>query len=325
MRFIMKQCNRDCEDIAASLSGAATPRELIRRGAELFEAAGLVYGHGTDNALDESAVLVLHALGIDYGRPDAVLDEALATDDCTRAAQLLALRISSRKPAAYLIHEAWFAGMPFYVDERVLVPRSPIAELVEAQFAPWVRPAEVQQVLDLCTGSGCIGIACAHYFPAARVTLADLSADALDVARINIGRHGLDERVTALQSDVFDALEGYCFDIIVSNPPYVPQPDMQGLGAEYQHEPALGLVAGIDGLDIVLRILRDAARHLNEHGILVVEVGCSQDLLVERFPEVPFVWLEFEFGGEGVFLLDRAALDSCQHLFDMATADRAAS
>ena len=321
----MNYSDRDNEDIAASLSGATSPRELIRRGAELFEAAGLVYGHGTDNALDEAAALVLHALHIDYGQPDAVLDEALAADDGARAAQLLALRISTRKPAAYLTREAWFAGMPFYVDERVLVPRSPIAELVEARFAPWIRPAEVRQVLDLCTGSGCIGIACAHYFPAAHVTLTDLSADALDVVRINIGRHGLQERVTALQSDVFDALEGRCFDIIVSNPPYVPQPEMQELGPEFHHEPALGLVAGSDGLDIVLRILSGAARHLNEHGILLVEVGYSQDLLVGCLPGVPFVWLDFEFGGDGVFLLDRVTLDSCQHLFDTAAAGRAVS
>jgi ribosomal protein L3 glutamine methyltransferase len=322
MLFIMKHSNQDSADIPASLIGAGSPRELIDRGAALFEAADLVYGHGTDNALDEAAMLVLHALHIGYDQPDTVLDRALVTDEFAGAAKLLAQRISSRKPAAYLIRESWFAGMPFYVDERVLVPRSPIAELIEAQFAPWIAPAEVRQVLDMCTGSGCIGIACAHYFPEASVTLTDLSADALDVARINIGRHGLPGRVTALQSDVFDALEGQCFDIIVSNPPYVPQTEMQELGPEFHHEPALGLVAGIDGLDIVLRILRGAARHLNESGILVVEVGYSQDFLVECFPEVPFVWLDFEFGGEGVFLLDRKALDSCQPLFDAALASR---
>lgn len=321
----MKQTSQDNVDIPESLSAAGSPRELIDRGAELFEAAGLVFGHGTDNAQDEAAALVLHALNIDYDQPDSVLDEELAADERARAARLLALRIATRRPAAYLVHEAWFAGMPFYVDERVLVPRSPIAELIEAQFTPWVRPGEVHQVLDLCTGSGCIGIACARYIPGASVTLADLSADALDVARINIERHGLQDRVTVLQSDVFDALEEQCFDVIVSNPPYVPQHEMQELGPEYHHEPALGLVAGIDGLDIVLRILRDAARYLNEHGILVVEVGYSQDLLVGCLPDVPFVWLEFEFGGEGVFLLDRSALDACQALFDAALEGRMSS
>jgi ribosomal protein L3 glutamine methyltransferase len=319
----MQHSSDDSVDIAASLIGAGSPRELISRGAELFEAAGLVYGHGTDNALDEAAVLVLHTLHIDYGQPDTVLDKVLSADDCARAAQLLALRISSRQPAAYLIRETWFAGMPFYVDERALVPRSPIAELIEAQFTPWIDPAEVRQVLDLCAGSGCIGIACAHYFPAASVTLTDLSADALEVARINIGRHELEGRVAVLQSDVFAALAGRRFDIIVSNPPYVPQSEMLELGPEFHHEPAMGLVAGIDGLDIVLRILRDAAVHLNAHGILVVEVGYSQDLLAECLPGVPFVWLDFEFGGEGVFLLDRAALDACQPLLDKAAAGRA--
>ncbi|MDH3981033.1 MAG: 50S ribosomal protein L3 N(5)-glutamine methyltransferase, partial [Gammaproteobacteria bacterium] len=233
--------------------------------------------------------------------------------------------IDIKRHAAYLIREAWFAGMPFYVDERVLVPRSPIAELIEAQFTPWIDPAAVRQVLDLCTGSGCIGLACAHYFPGASVTLTDLSADALEVARVNIARHDLQERVSLLQSDVFKALEGQCFDIIVSNPPYVPQLEMLELGPEFQHEPTMGLVAGGDGMDIVLRILRDAAGHLNEHGILVVEVGYSQDLLVECLPDVPFVWLDFEFGGEGVFLLDRAALDACQPIFDVAAAGRVVS
>ncbi len=309
----------------ASLAAAGTARELIRRGAALFEAAGLEFGHGTDNATDEAAALVLHVLGIGYDQPDAVLDEPLDDAARDRAARLLAQRISSRKPAAYLVHEAWFAGMPFYVDERVLVPRSPIAELVEMQFTPWIDPEQVHQVLDLCTGSGCIGIACAHYFPAAAITLSDLSADALEVARINIERHALGARVSTVQADVFDGLEGQCFDIIVSNPPYVPAAELQALGPEYHHEPVIGLAAGHTGLDVVLRILQAAARHLSDHGILVVEVGYSQDALAERFPGVPFTWLEFEYGGEGVFLLERRTLDACQSVFDAALAGPAES
>jgi ribosomal protein L3 glutamine methyltransferase len=198
--------------------------------------------------------------------------------------------------------------MPFYVDERVLVPRSPLAELVENRFQPWVDPATVRGVLDLCAGSGCIGIACAHYFPAAEVVLADISPDALQVATINIERHDVAPCVTALRSDVYAALGSRCFDIIVSNPPYVPEGDVRELAEEFRHEPVLGLAAGNDGLDVVVRILAGAAMHLHDRGILVVEVGHTQDRLIGLFPEVPFLWLDFEYGGEGVFLLEREQL-----------------
>jgi ribosomal protein L3 glutamine methyltransferase len=208
------------------------------------------------------------------------------------------------------------------VDERVLVPRSPLAELIEAQFTPWLEPSGVRRILDLCTGSGCIGIACAQYFPRAHVTLADLSPDALAVARINVDRHDLAGRVSILQSDVFAALAGQCFDIIVSNPPYVPRREMAGLATEFSHEPELGLVAGDDGLEIVLRILRDAARHLTAAGMLVVEVGYTQEILVERFPDVPFLWLDFAFGGDGVFLLERDQLLQHRAAFEQAAGAR---
>jgi ribosomal protein L3 glutamine methyltransferase len=205
------------------------------------------------------------------------------------------------------------------------VPRSPIAELIEEGFAPWVDPARIRRVLDLCTGSGCIGIACACAFPEARVDATDISGAALDVARINVARHGLDRRVRLVESDVFDNLPGCVYDIIVSNPPYVSEAEMTQLPDEFLHEPAAGLVAGGDGLDIVVRILKDAYRHLAENGILVVEVGYSQDSLVAVFPEVPFIWLEFEYGGEGVFLLEAAGLAAHQSTFDRVAAQRAAS
>jgi len=299
-----------------------TPRELIHWGADLFEQAGLVFGHGTDNALDESALLVLHELRIGYEQPDEVLDSELADADRLRVIELLERRVASRKPAAYLVNEAWFAGLSFYVDERVLVPRSPIAELIEAGFEPWIGRQPVRNVLDLCTGSGCIGIACAHAFPDARVDLADLSADALDVAGMNIQRHGLEARVSPLQSDLFAGLTGRRYDIIVSNPPYVPQQEVRELDAEFQHEPALGLAAGTDGLDIVTSILNDAGKHLRDDGILVVEVGHSQERLAALFPDVPFLWLEFEYGGEGVFLLESACLHEHRETFRQAVVAR---
>jgi len=303
-------------------SAMNTPRALIHWGADRFRRAGLVFAHGTDNALDEAACLVMHALQIGYDQPDAVLDEAVTGAERQRVVQLLEQRIASREPAAYLLHEAWFANLPFYVDERVLVPRSPIAELVDARFMPWVKPERVARILDMCTGSGCIGIACAHAFPDSSVDLTDLSADALHVARENIRRHHLNDRVRALQSDIFSALHGRVYDIIVANPPYVPEEEMQQLAPEFGHEPSLGLVAGPDGLDVVVQILKHAAGHLHENGILVVEVGNTQELLVAQFPDIPFMWLEFEYGGRGVFMLDQAQLQHYQPLFDRVVSQR---
>jgi len=299
-----------------------TARDLIHRGAALFTRKGLTFAHGTDNAEDEAAALVLHTLGIGYDQPESVLDQPLSVAQCRRVESLLEARAATRKPAAYLLNEAWFAGLSFYVDERVLVPRSPIAELVEAGFYPWIEPQRVSRVLDLCTGSGCIAIAAALAFPGAVIDAADLSADALDVARINIQRHGLIGRVNPVESDVFSGLAGRVYDIIVSNPPYVPVQEMEYLALEFRHEPAQGLVAGFDGMDIVVRILRDAAVHLADHGILVVEVGHYRDILTALFPEVPFMWLDFEYGGEGVFLLDAGQLVACQESFNAVARKR---
>jgi ribosomal protein L3 glutamine methyltransferase len=307
------------------MATSMTARDFIHLGAELFTRKGLTFAHGTDNAEDEAAALVLHALGIGYDQPDSVLDQPLGTVQCAHIRSLLQARASTRKPAAYLVNEAWFAGMPFYVDERVLVPRSPIAELVECGFHPWIDPLCVTRVLDLCTGSGCIAVASALAFPDAGVDAADISRDALEVARINIRRHGLDDRVSPVVSDVFTGLAGQAYDIIVSNPPYVPVEEMAHLAAEFRHEPELGLVAGADGMDIVVHILRDAAQHLSPGGILVVEVGHYRDILEDLFPEVPFMWLDLQHGGEGVFLLDAGQLAGCQESFNQAACSRAQS
>ena len=300
-----------------------TVRELVRLGAGRLSRAGLTFGHGTDNALDESAALVLFALQLGLSPTPEQLDAPVEAAGLHKVEQLLDLRISTRKPAAYLTHEAWFAGMPFYVDERVLVPRSPIAELIEQRFSPWVVPERVRRVLDLGTGSGCIACACARVFPHAHVDATDVCAGALAVAAENIRRHGLEGRIALHRTSVFDALHENAYDIIVSNPPYVPLGEVRQLPEEYRHEPAAGLAAGRDGLDIVIQILAQAREHLTGRGILVVEVGFSQPALEAQFPDIPFFWLDFAYGGEGVFLLERDQLDNCQHVFTAAVEQRA--
>jgi ribosomal protein L3 glutamine methyltransferase len=305
------------------MNSLATVRDFIRWGASRFGKAGLVFGHGTDNALDESAALVMHALHLGTGLPGDYLDAVLSEAERQEVIDLIESRISTRKPAAYLTHEAWFAGLPFYVDERVLVPRSPIAELIANQFTPWVAPERIDSILDLCTGSGCIAIACACAFPDAHVLATDISGDALAVARVNIDRHALSNRVHLLESSLFDRIGERRFDLIVSNPPYVPHPEVQQLPQEFRHEPVLGLSAGEDGLDVVVEILKNASRYLSDEGILVVEVGCSESSLVDQYPGIPFLWLEFEHGGEGVFLLEQVQLRKYQQDFERVARQRA--
>ncbi|MFQ5642822.1 MAG: 50S ribosomal protein L3 N(5)-glutamine methyltransferase [Thiogranum sp.] len=303
------------EDTQAELH---TIRDLVRWGASRFGAAGLVFGHGTDNAFDEALLLVRHALHLPAQFPDYFLAAAVTAEERAAVLALIRQRIDTRKPAAYLTHEAWFAGLPFYVDERVLVPRSPMAEWIERGFQPWLEPDAVERVLDLCTGGGCIGIACAAHFENARVDLVDISAAALEVAQQNVERHDLRDWVQLIESDLFDAVDVQRYQLIISNPPYVSAEEMQQLADEYRYEPEIGLVAGSEGLDVVVRILAQATDYLDEDGILVVEVGNSQEMLVECFPDVPFLWLEFERGGQGVFLLEAQQLRACRSLFEAA-------
>ncbi len=285
--------------------GLETVTDFVRWGVSRFAAAGLHYGHGTVDPVDEALLLVAHGLHLPLPLPAEFHHARLTVSERPRIAALIERRVSERCPAAYVTGEAWFAGLSFVADERALVPRSPIAELVEEGFAPWIEPAAVERVLDLCTGSGCIGIACAKYLPWCSVDAADISAEALSLARENIERHGLNERVRAVPSDVFAGLTGQRYDVIVSNPPYVAQAEYESLPREYAHEPGLGLLAGDDGLDVVRRILSDARTHLRPGGILVVEVGSAEGALLAAFPDLPFTWLEFERGGSGVFLLNR--------------------
>lgn len=284
-------------------SNLKTIRDFLRWATSRFNEAGLFYGHGTESAWDEAVALILPTLHLPHDIDRSILDARLTESECIKIAKLIERRVTDRVPIAYLTHEAWFAGLSFYVDERVLIPRSPIAELILNRFEPWINPDEVHTILDLCTGSGCIAIACANAFPDSEVHASDISPDALAVAKMNVLRHEMTEQVTLHQSDLFTDLPAIKYDIIVSNPPYVDALDMAALPAEYLHEPTLGLAAGNDGLDIVLTILKKARQYLNPEGILVVEVGNSEIALAEKFPEIPFTWLEFQHGGGGVFLL----------------------
>jgi ribosomal protein L3 glutamine methyltransferase len=283
-----------------------TVRDWVRWGASEFQRAQLFFGHGTDNAWDEAAQLVLWVIRTPWERLGSILDTRLVKSEKRQIHALFQRRIQERLPAPYLTGVAYFAGLEFDVTRDTLIPRSPIAELIEQGFQPWLTEVP-ESILDLCTGNGCIGIAAALAFPDASVDLGDLSPAALAVARRNIERHGVQDRVTAIESDLFEHIPGV-YDLIVSNPPYVDAADMAALPAEFRAEPVLALASGDDGLDFTRRLLREAAAHLTEAGILIVEVGNSAAALEEAFPNVPFTWLSFERGGDGVFLLNREQL-----------------
>jgi len=297
------------------LTTLSTLRDYIRFAASRFTQAKVSFGHGTVSALDEAAALVLHTVYQPYNLAEAYLDTVLTINERQAVIDIIDRRINERIPAAYLTNEAIFAGLSFYVDDRVLVPRSPIAELIEQRFAPWIEEDQVSHILDLCTGSGCIAIACAYAFQDTLVDAVDLSSDALAVAEINIENHQVSDSVTLYQSDLFSALPLVQYDVIVSNPPYVNLEEWEQLPREFLAEPDMGFKGGQTGLDIVLRILVDADDYLAEQGILIVEVGSSAETLQNTFPDVPFYWLSFERGGDGVFLLTAEQVHDYHELF----------
>lgn len=288
----------------------STVGDLIRRGARRLQRAKVFYGHGIENAVDEAAALVFHAANLSHDLGIAAYRKRVPAAVRQRAEELITRRIKERIPVVYLTNETWFAGLPFYVDPRVLIPRSAIAELIERQFTPWIDPKRVQRVLDMGTGSGCIAIACAKAFPRAKVDGVDISKDALEVAKINVRKHRLGRRVRLVESDHFSGLSDQpeqTYDIIVSNPPYVGAREMKTLPAEYRHEPRIALASGHTGLDSVRVLLREAWRFLRPKGLLVVEVGNTETAVRRAYRDLPFVWLDFERGGGGVFLLSKEA------------------
>jgi len=299
------------------MNGSATPNpvqfeqvsiiDLIRYGGSRFNEAGLTFGHSYDNALDEATQLVLHALHLPHDLSPVYGASRVTAAEQAKVLALFERRVSERVPAAYLTGEAWFAGLNFKSDRRALVPRSPIAELIPHGYEPWLGGREVERVLDLCTGSGCIAIATAHYHPHWQVDGVDINDDALSLAKENKERL-LADNVTLRKSDLFNQLQGQVYDLIVTNPPYVTNAETDALPKEYSHEPELGLRAGDDGLDLALKILRDAPDHLTEQGLLICEVGEAENALVRLLPELPMAWVEFKVGQMGIFVVERADL-----------------
>ena len=299
-------------DISTTLSSI---RDYIRWSASRFTAEKLFFGHGTATALDEACALVLYSLNQPYNLSADYFSATLTMSERLKVIDIIERRIEERIPAAYLTHEAIFAGLSFYVDDRVLVPRSPMAELIEDCFSPWVDVEQVDNILDLCTGSGCIAIACAYGFPDANIDAVDLSAEALAVAKINHDKHDLQGQLQLIESDLFDKVADKKYDLIVSNPPYVAISEWQQLPSEYHAEPEMGFTGGESGLDLVFKILAESADYLTETGVLFVEVGSSAETLQKTFPNVPFYWLEFERGGDGVFMLSYQQLKECAEEF----------
>lgn len=298
----------------AVVEDLATIQDMMRWAYSYFNASDLYYGHGYDNAWDEAQQLVLAALYLPADVPEAMYQSRLTLVEKERVIHLIETRLGTRQPVAYLTNSAWFCGNEFYVDERTIVPRSPIGELIMQKFAGLIDH-EPKRILDMCTGSGCIAIACAQQFLEAEVDAVDLSLDALDVAQINIERHGLAERVFPISSDLFNDIPQDKYDLIVINPPYVDEEDLDDMPQEFHFEPEMSLGSGADGLDITKRILAQAADYLTDNGVLVCEVGNSMVHLIEQFPTVPFNWIEFKNGGLGVFSLTRAQLVEHRHLF----------
>jgi len=303
-------------NISSATDQLDTTGDFVRFAASRFNQAELYFGHGINNAWDEAVSLIMFGLHLPENLFEQVFNCKLTKDEKHHVIDIIQRRITEEIPAAYITNQAVFANLPFYVDQRVLVPRSPIGELILNSFDGLLdSEASPKRILDLCTGSGCIAIACAYAFPEAEVDALDLSIDALNVANINIENHGLSEQVIPIHSDVFSGVEGQVYDLIVTNPPYVDQEDVDALPEEYLHEPEMGLGCGEDGLDIVRKILAESASHLSENGILICEVGNSQIHVSSVYPTVPFQWLSFERGGHGVFMLTKAQLDTFSDVF----------
>ena len=294
--------------IAEAKAELMTVQDWLRFTAKVFNDADLFYGHGTDNPWDEALQLVVWQAGVPWGKHEHILAARLTTSEKALLCEAIAKRVAERLPLPYITRQAYFMELPFEVSEDTLIPRSPFAELIENGFQPWLATPP-RALLDLCTGSGCIGIACAMLFEEAEVDLSDISAPALAVAERNIEKYHLEERVTAVESDLFEGLQGRRYDLIISNPPYVDVNDLASMPAEFQHEPALALGSGDDGLDFTRRLLREARDFLTDDGVLIVEVGNSWNALEYAFPDVAFTWIEFEAGGHGVFLLTAAELE----------------
>lgn len=292
-----------------------TIRDFVRYAISCFNEAALYYGHGTNNAWDEAIALILHTLHLPHDINPTILDANLTDPERQKLYHLIGERVHQRIPVPYLTHQAWFCHMPFYVDERVLIPRSSIGELIENQFSPWIPPEDVTEVLDLCTGSGCIAIACAKYFPHAEIDASDISKEALAVAKINVLKHDVEAQVHLIESNLFINVPQKKYNLIVSNPPYVSPTEIDTLPKEYRHEPLLGLKADENGLKIVIEILNQAQQFLTSEGLLVVEVGNSEEALTELLPDVPFYWPEFENSEGGVFLLTSQQLKEHQSKF----------
>ena len=304
----MRQATRQPQPFDEAMDDLHSVRDFMRFAMSAFNTYKIHYGHGTDNALDEAAYLILQALNLSPELDASWLDARLCRSERAHLVELLRKRCIERIPTAYLVNRAWFAGLELHADARALVPRSPLAELIQQGFAPWVEPEHIHSILDLCTGGGSIALACAHYFPDAQVDGVDLSPEALALAEENRTALHLEEQVELLQGDLFAPVAGRLYDLIVSNPPYVDATDMRELPAEYLHEPRMALAAGDDGLDIVRRILREAASYLQPEGVLIVEVGNSEAHVQAAWPEVSFTWLHFEHSEDGVFLISREEL-----------------
>lgn len=286
-----------------------TIRDLLRFAVSQFNKAGLYFGHGSANAYDEAAYLILKSLYLPLDQLESFLDARVTTDECEHVLEIIERRVKERIPAAYLTHEAWLGEYSFYVDERVIIPRSFIAELLQTQLSPWIiDPDVVITALDLCTGSGCLAILMAHSFPNATIDAADISVQALAVAHKNTQDYGLEERIDLIESNLFSALQKKRYDLIISNPPYVNAESMAQLPQEYRHEPENALASGMDGLNATRKILQQAAKHLTDDGILVVEIGHNRAALEQAYPKLPFTWLETSAGDEFVFLLQRDQL-----------------